>query len=222
MCITFLPRRLCFHRCLSVHISVCPEDQMQTPQGMLGYGSGRYASHWNAFLLFNLLYCFRNLDQWLELIFRACSKELQFSKVFTTHTLSYSVILSNWSILLECMVHLSSFMRSHLLWATTFTLWNVIHHYYLFLGNVFGNIMKILVYWPIEMVFFLFLYDRMWSHVELFSEIYHKMAMVSIVTAMETWPPRKTCNERVKMWQHQEISTRPKPDKNSFEVQDAD
>ena len=36
-----------------------------------------------------------------------------------------------------------------------------------------------------------FLYDHIWSHLEYFSEIYHKMAIVIIMIAVETWPPEK-------------------------------
>ena len=48
--------------------------------------------------------------------------------------------------------------------------------------DVCKNIMKILVYCPIEMFYsrHTYLYD----HVELFAEI-----LVSIITVMETWPP---------------------------------
>ena len=33
--------------------------------------------------------------------------------------------------------------------------------------------------------------DHIWSHVELFSEIEHKMALVSIIITMDTQPPEK-------------------------------
>ena len=53
--------------------------------------------------------------------------------------------------------------------------------------------MKILVYCVVKIFLFstTFLHDHKWLHVELFSEISHKMAPLGIVIAMETRLPEK-------------------------------
>ena len=70
---TLVAERLCFHRCVSVHgrggggvhpmsrhppgkapsRQTAPAGKHQTPPPADGYCSGRYASHWNAFLFKN-------------------------------------------------------------------------------------------------------------------------------------------------------------------------